>query len=115
MIDNWIREAKERCPAEEVGMILVHNGIVRATAKDGTPVTGMLLTYDRELLHQVVARFQTRPGIAMIKAWINEGALRVGDSIMIVMVAGRFRTDVLPVLQELLTEIKTRVVKEEEQ
>ncbi len=114
MIDDWIREAKDRCPAGELGMILVHNGIVRATSKDGSPVSGMLLTYDRDLLHRIVADFQARPGIAMIRAWINEGDLRIGDSIMVVMVAGRFRTDVLPVLQELLTEIKTRVVREEE-
>jgi molybdopterin synthase catalytic subunit len=38
----------------------------------------------------------------------------VGDDIMNVCVAGRFRTDVLPVFQELLTTIKTEIVREEE-
>jgi hypothetical protein len=33
---------------------------------------------------------------------------------MFLLVAGRFRTDVLPVLQELLTIIKTEIVREEE-
>jgi len=32
----------------------------------------------------------------------------------VVCVAGRFRTDVLPVFQELLTFIKTQIVREEE-
>jgi hypothetical protein len=38
----------------------------------------------------------------------------VGDDIMYVLVAGRFRTDVLPTLQELLGIIKKDVVKEQE-
>jgi hypothetical protein len=33
---------------------------------------------------------------------------------MIVVVAGRFRKDILPVFQELLTRIKNEVVREEE-
>jgi len=49
-----------------------------------------------------------------IKAWINQGELKIGDDIMYVLVAGRFRTDVLPVLQELLTFVKGEVVREEE-
>jgi molybdopterin synthase catalytic subunit len=40
--------------------------------------------------------------------------LQIGDDIMNVCVAGRFRTDVLPVLQELLTVVKTQIVREEE-
>ena len=48
--------------------------------------------------------------------WINEGILKVGDDIMNICVAGRFRTDVLPVLQELLgiTTTKTEIVRKEE-
>ena len=114
MISQWMKEIKEQCPAEMLGMILCHNGIVRATAKDGKAVGAMRLSYDRDLLESAVRAMKEKEGIAEIRAWINEGLLRVGDDIMNLCVAGRFRTDVLPVFQELLTVIKRDVVKEEE-
>jgi molybdopterin synthase catalytic subunit len=49
-----------------------------------------------------------------VKVWINSGNLKVGDKIMFVLVAGRFRTDVLPVFEELLSLIKNEIVTEEE-
>jgi len=114
MIDAWIKEIKMQCPADKLGMILVHNGIVRGSAKDGKPVRAMRLSYDKILLKAVVDEAKKKEGIIDIKAWINEGDLQVGDDIMNVCVAGRFRTDVLPVFQELLTTIKTKIVREEE-
>ncbi len=114
MIDRWIKEVKAGCDPKELGMMLVHNGVVRATSKEGKPVQGMMLSYDKELLDSVVGDMKKRDGIAEIRVWINEGELHVGDDIMYVLVAGRFRTDVLPVLQELLTAVKTRVVLEKE-
>ena len=114
MIEQWIKEIKKACPADMLGMILLHNGIVRATAKDGGKVQAMNLFYDKEKLEIVVREFKKREGIADIKAWINEGHLQIGDDIMNVCVAGRFRKDVLPVFQELITMIKTEIVREEE-
>lgn len=114
MIEQWIKEIKSQCEPGMLGMILVHNGIVRATSRQGAPVTGMKLTYDKAALEQTVRRFKAKEGIAEIRAWINEGTLNVGDDIMNLCVAGRFRTDILPVFQELLTEIKTKIVREEE-
>ena len=114
MIDQWIKEIKKECPADMLGMILLHNGMVRATAKDGGKVQAMNLSYDKAKLEAPVCEFKKRDGIADIKAWINEGHLHVGDDIMNVCVAGRFRKDVLPVFQELITMIKTEIVKEEE-
>jgi molybdopterin synthase catalytic subunit len=38
----------------------------------------------------------------------------VGDDIMRLLVAGRFRTDVLPVFESLLTTIKQEIVREQE-
>lgn len=114
MVDDWIREIKKNRNPDEVGMILVHNGIVRGTSKEGAPVKGMVLTYNKALLDQKVREFSARDGIAEIRAWINEGELHVGDDIMFLLVAGRFRTDVLPVLQELLTAVKKEIVSEKE-
>lgn len=41
MIEQWIKEIKKAAPADMLGMILSHNGIVRATAKTGESVQAM--------------------------------------------------------------------------
>ncbi|MEN6615621.1 MAG: molybdenum cofactor biosynthesis protein MoaE [Syntrophorhabdus sp.] len=114
MVEKWIEEIKKSVSPDELGMMLVHNGIVRATSKQGNKVSGMRLSYDRELLAKALKEARDKEGIADVRAWINEGNLAVGDDIMYVLVAGRFRTDVLPALQELLAKIKGQVVHEEE-
>jgi molybdopterin synthase catalytic subunit len=114
MIQEWIEEIKAKSPKDQLGMILVHNGIVRATSKEGKPVEGMYLSYDEKLLNTLVAQFKKNDGIVEIKVWLNQGKLSIGDDIMYVLVAGRFRADVLPVFQELIREIKNNVVNEKE-
>jgi len=114
MVEKWIEEIKRSVDPGELGMMLVHNGVVRATSKEGKPVKGMRLSYDRALLAAAVEEVKKRDGIADVRVLINEGDLKVGDDIMYVLVAGRFRTDVLPVLQELLTKVKGEVVHEQE-
>jgi len=114
VIDEWVKEIKENCNPESLGMILVHNGVVRGTAKDGKPVKGMKLSYDKNMLKNCVAKLKNRAGIEAIKAWINSGILSIGDDIMYLLVAGRFRTDVLPVLKELLSTVKNEIAHEEE-
>jgi len=114
MVDDWIKEIKARINPEQLGMILVHNGIVRASSKDGKTVRGMMLSFNKQKLDSCVSEFKRRDGIEDIRVWINQGQLNVGDDIMHVLVAGRFRTDVMPVLQELLSIIKKEIVEEEE-
>jgi molybdopterin synthase catalytic subunit len=114
MVDQWIAEIKESSNPRDLGMILIHNGIVRATSKDGKSVKGMHLSYDREKLNSLLTEFREKDGIVAIKAWINEGTLKVGDDIMYVLVAGRLRTDVLPTFQELISKIKMEIVSEKE-
>lgn len=114
MIDEWLKEVKESTVPEMLGMILVHNGIVRATSKKGTPVRRMKLSYDQEKLDRLKSALLEKEGIEAIRVWINRGDLQVGDDIMLVLVAGRYRTDVLPVFQELLSTIKGEIVSEEE-
>jgi molybdopterin synthase catalytic subunit len=114
MVEKWIEDIKRSVGPDMLGMMLVHNGVVRAVSKQGGQVKGMRLSYDRQTLEAVVAEARGHEGIADIRVWINEGDLKVGDDIMYVLVAGRFRTDVLPVLQHLLGRIKGEVVHEEE-
>ncbi len=114
MIEGWMKEIKKACDPKSLGMILAHNGIVRATTKDGKLVKAMKLSYDKARLESTVKECKKREGIADVRVWINEGELQIGDDIMNVCVAGRFRTDVLPALQELLRIIKGEIVREEE-
>lgn len=114
MIDEWFKEVKRMANPEELGMILVHNGIVRGTSKSGSPVRGMKLSYDQKKLNSVIPIFKQKPGVAEIKIWINAGNLEIGYNIMLLLVAGKFRTDVLPVLEELLSVIKCEIVTGEE-
>jgi molybdopterin synthase catalytic subunit len=114
MIDRWIEEVKQTTNSEELGMILIHNGIVRGTSKSGKPVHGMKLSFDEKRLKSVIPIFKQRKGIAEVRVWINAGNLKVGDNIMLLLVAGRFKTDVLPVLEELLALVKNEIVTEEE-
>jgi molybdopterin synthase catalytic subunit len=114
MVDEWLKEIKENCDSESLGMILVHNGIVRGVSKDGKPVKNMKLSYDKNALDYCVQKLKKREGIAEIRVWINHGMLNIGDNIMYLLVAGRFRTDVLPAFQDLLSTVKSEIVHEEE-
>jgi len=114
MIENWITEIKKQSDFKDLGMLLVHNGVVRATSRDGRIVKGMRLSYDREKLTAVRKDCMNKEGIVAVKIWINEGTLNVGDDIMYALVAGKMRTHVIPVLEELVSRIKAEVVSEEE-
>ena len=112
MIEQWIKDIKMSAHFKDLGMILVHNGIVRATSKDGKPVKGMHLNYDKKKLSYLLDELSKRDGIVEIKVWINEGLLKIGDDIMYALVAGKFRTSVIPVLEELVSRIKKEIVSE---
>ncbi|GEM_PF-89441 len=114
MIEQWIREIKERANFEDLGMFLAHHGVVRATSKDGRRIREMRLAYDRRKLADLVREMEGREGIVAVRVWINEGLLRIGDGIMYALVAGKFRTTVFPVLEELVSRIKREIVEEKE-
>lgn len=113
-VEAWLSEVRQSADAARVGMCLVHNGVVRGTARDGSPVTGMELAYDRSRLDEVLAEIAALPGVAAVRAWVNEGRLSVGDDIMLALVAGDIREHVFAALQELVRRIKTEVVREQE-
>ena len=113
-VEELIRDVKRSSDPKNLGMVLVHNGIVRGSSKKGEAVEGMELDYDEEKLKEVISEIERRDGIEAVKVWINRGRLKVGDDIMVVVVAGRFRKDVLPAFEELISRIKEEVVVERE-
>lgn len=119
-MDEWLREAKADADAPQVGMYIVHNGVVRKTAKararlgdeTAAAVTGMKLSHDPETVNKVVADARNRDGIFYVRVWINEGLLEVGDDIMYVLIGGDTRPHVIDALQYLVGKIKAECVTE---
>lgn len=122
-IDMWLKEAKANPAAPKIGMFLIHNGVVRQTPKaqvrqgvdDGSLVRSMEFSYDAEKVDQVIEETYRMEGIFYIKVWLNEGHLKVGDDIMLVLIGGDIRPRVIDALQFLVEKIKTECVTETEQ
>ena len=121
-VDQWLREAKEAPGAENIGMYLTHNGVVRAKAramvrngdKSAPPVAGMRFSSDTEKVRQAVEETRAMPGIGYVRVWLNEGELQVGDDIMLVLIGGDIRPHVVDALQFLVGRLKTECVHETE-
>lgn len=111
-IETWVDEVKNAAGSAGIGMLLVHNGIVRGATRDGDPVQGMDLSYDRDRLAEVVAQVGSMPGVIAVRAWVNEGRLAVGDDIMYALVAADIRQHAFDGLKELVRRIKTEVASE---
>ncbi|MEL7667078.1 MAG: molybdenum cofactor biosynthesis protein MoaE [Actinomycetota bacterium] len=113
-LDVWLAEAKREASAADVGMYLCHNGVVRSYSRDGRPVIGMDLAVDRERLEELLTTARLMQGVSIVRAWINEGHLEVGDDIMYVLVGGDIRPNVIEALTALVSMIKSEVVTETE-
>ncbi|MCL2324449.1 MAG: molybdenum cofactor biosynthesis protein MoaE [Actinomycetia bacterium] len=121
-MDAWLKEAKADPRAKECGMLLVHNGIVRVTPKaqvrEGVQGLGEVseidFSYDAAGVAAAEAEALTWPGVAWVRTWLNEGTLKVGDSIMYVMIGADIRPNCIEALQKLVGKIKTELVTETE-
>lgn len=120
-LDVWLREAKAGAFAGKAGMYLIHNGVVRGTAKaqvregrESAPVSGMVFSYDEKKVAAAVADTEKLPGICHVRVWLNEGRLDVGDDLMVVLVGGDIRPHVVDALQYLVGRLKGECVAETE-
>jgi len=121
-LDEWLKEAKASPQAAECGMFLSHNGVVRVTPKqlvrEGIEGLGEVSTiefsYDAAAVDAAVAEALTWPGVYYVKAWLNEGTLSVGDSIMYVLIGADIRPNCIDALQKLVGKIKNEMVEETE-
>ena len=120
-MDQWLAEAKASEHADKCGMFLVHNGIVRATAKaqvrqgqDMPSVAQVEFSYDAAGVEAAIAEALTWDGVYYVKVWLNEGALSVGESIMYVLIGADIRPRCIDALQNLVGKIKNDLVVEKE-
>ena len=121
-LDAWLTEAKADPFADQVGMYLAHNGVVRKTARarvrqgdqTATPVIGMSFSYDRAKAAAAEQHVRGMEGVYYVRVWLNEGALQVGDSIMLVLVGADTRPHAIDALETLVGRLKSECVSEKE-
>ena len=100
---------------DRVGMVLCHNGVVRGTSRDGRKVKGLCVSVDHRKLDQIVSEQKKRPGILDIRVEIAEDRdLTIGDDVMLLLVAGDIRENVIAVLTDTLNLIKSTVTSKTE-
>ncbi|OGQ91107.1 MAG: molybdenum cofactor biosynthesis protein MoaE [Deltaproteobacteria bacterium RIFOXYC2_FULL_48_10] len=114
-IQTMLEQIKKHPDYHKAGMILCHNGVVRATSREGDEVTGLEITVDHDRLSRIISEQKKRPGIVEILIHINEGkSLKVGDDVMFLVVAGNIRENVIAVLTDTLNLVKSQVTSKKQ-
>ena len=114
-LNGMIESIKENPDYDKAGMILCHNGVVRGTSRDGRAVKGLRVAVDHQKLEQIVADQKKIAGIVDIKVEIAaDRDLAVGDDVMLLVVAGDTRENVIKVLTDTLNLIKSTVTNKTE-
>lgn len=114
-IQTMLEQIKKHPDYHKAGMILCHNGVVRATSREGDEVTGLEITVDHDRLSRIISEQKSRPGIVEILIHINEGKLlKVGDDVMFLVVAGNIRENVIAVLTDTLNLVKSQVTSKKQ-
>jgi len=114
-IQTLLEQVKKHPDFHKAGMILCHNGVVRATSREGDEVTGLEIFVDHDKLEQIITEQKKRPGIVEILIHINEGKLlKVGDDVMFLVVAGDIRETVIETLTNTLNQVKTQVTSKKQ-
>lgn len=116
MLDEMAAEIKARPGYEEqVGMILLHNGTVRAWSRNGhRKVLAVEVEPDEIMIGQICQELGSRPGIFAISAQANAGLRKPGDDLLYLAVAGDVREHVIPVFSELLDRVKSEGIRKKE-
>ena len=109
-VQKMIDRLKAHPDYNQCGMILCHNGVVRATSREGREVTGLRVTVDHEKLKQIVELQKSKPGIVDVMVEIaEEKDLKVGEDVMYIVVGGDIRENVIETLTETLNRVKAEV------
>ena len=101
--------------AKNVGMVLVHNGVVRSwSRRDKETVSYLEVTPDQEKIEEIRREFLGRQGIFDIVIEAGSGRFQPGDDLLFIVVAGDLRENVKPVLADLLDRIKAEAISKKE-
>jgi len=114
-LTDVVNNIKRHPHFSRAGMVLIHNGVVRATSRDGRAVSGLRVSVDHNRLAAILASRRHLPGIVDIQVDIAEDTdLSIGDDVMFLVVAGDVRENVIHVLEDTLNAIKSTVTHKTE-
>jgi len=106
---------KEPGFSDNVGMVLVHNGIVRGwSRKDRSEVTAIEVTPDLEKIEEIRKEIEAYEGIFRAKAFAMSGRMQPGDDVLFLIVAGDIRENVKAALADFLDRVKAEAVSKKE-
>ena len=115
-ITKTIAELKKRPDfSDNVGMMLIHNGVVRAWSRQDRAAVGAVeVTPDHAKIEAIRRQYLAYPGIYEILIEANQGRLHPGDDLLFIIVAGDIREHIKPVLAELLDRVKAEAISKRE-
>ena len=99
---------------EKVGMVLVHNGVARATSRNGAPVGKLEVTVNQELVEAIRREGEAMPGMFRVLVEARAGTFAPGDDLLFIVAAGDIRENVLAGLTHTLTRIKAEAITKKE-
>jgi molybdopterin synthase catalytic subunit len=100
---------------EHVGMMLVHNGVVRGWSRqDGRKVARLRVQPDYDRIEAIREEYEQRPGIFKVLIEARGGEFAPGDDLLFIVVAGDVRENVAPALSEVLHRVKEEAMAKEE-
>lgn len=106
---------KEPGFSDNVGMILVHNGIVRGWSRaDRSEVSAIEISSDLDKIEAIRKDIEAYEGIYRAVALARSGALKPGDDVLYLIVAGDIRENVKPALSDFLDRVKAEAVTKRE-
>ncbi len=115
-ISQTIKKLKSRPDfADNVGMILIHNGTVRNwSRKDRAKVSALEVTPDYVKIETLRQEYLQHEGIFDIIIEAFSGTFQPGDDLLYIIVAGDIRENIKPVLSDLLDRVKAEAVTKKE-
>jgi molybdopterin synthase catalytic subunit len=100
---------------DHVGMILIHNGVVRNwSRKDKSKVKALEVNPDFAKIETIRQEFLAREGIFDIVIEAKGGEFLPGDDLLFIIVAGDLREHLKPVMAELLDRVKAEAIGKRE-
>ncbi len=109
-----LEQIKSSPKIKKAGMILLHNGIVRAFSRNGLPITQIRTAVDIEKLKQIINEALSMKGIIDVRVVIREGDLKIGEDMMLLAVCGDIRENVISCLSNTLDRIKKEAISKKE-
>jgi len=111
---DLMEKIKRETNPDKVGMIACHNGLVRATSRDGKPAAYLDIDVNAKRWEDVLQKMRSQRGIAAIEAYLFTGRRQIGEDVLLVAVAGDIRENVFPVLEQTVNRLKQEAILKQE-